>query len=79
MEAETASKTLGERYSKGSRPGFKAEGDAARFLRYGALWTVEESPVRKIAGVAAAIVEHCMTHWRAALPIHRWLVDTLQR
>ena len=26
-----------------------------------------------------AIVEHCMTHWRAALPIHRWLVDTLQR
>jgi uncharacterized protein (TIGR02453 family) len=67
---------LGERYSR-PPAGFRADGDAARFLRYGALWTVEEAP-GEIAE-SPGVVEHVMTHWRAALPIHRWLVDTLQR
>jgi uncharacterized protein (TIGR02453 family) len=67
---------LGERYSK-TPAGFKADGDAARFLRYGALWTVEEAPAE--IAESSAVVEHMLSHWRTALPIHRWLVDTLQR
>ena len=67
---------LGERYSR-PPAGFKADGDAARLLRHGALWTVEEAPAAAVAE-SPAIVEHCMAHWRAALPVHRWLVDTLQ-
>jgi hypothetical protein len=67
---------LGERYSK-VPAGFQADGDAARYLRFGALWTVEEAPAE--IAETPAIVEHAMTHWRAALPIHRWLVETLQR
>ena len=67
---------LGERYSR-PPAGFQADGDAARFLRFGALWTVEEAPAE--IAESPAIVEHCMSHWRTALPIHRWLVDTLQR
>jgi uncharacterized protein (TIGR02453 family) len=68
---------LGERYSRPPAGFQAADGDAARFIRYGALWTVEEAPAE--VAESPAIVEHCLTHWRAALPIHRWLVDTLQR
>ena len=68
---------LGERYSR-PPAGFKADGDTARFLRYGAVWTVEEAPAEAVAE-SPAVIEHCMAHWRAALPVHRWLVDTLQR
>ena len=67
---------LGERYSR-VPAGFSADGDAARLLRHGALWTVEEAPAAAVAE-SPAIVEHAMAHWRAAMPIHRWLVDTLQ-
>ena len=68
---------LGERYSR-PPAGFKADGDAARLLRYAALWTVEEAPADAVAE-SPGIVEFCLAHWRAALPLHRWLVDTLQR
>jgi uncharacterized protein (TIGR02453 family) len=67
---------LGERYSR-VPAGFSAEGVAARLLRYGALWTVEEAPAE--IAESATIVDHAMAHWRAALPLHRWLVDTIQR
>ena len=68
---------LGERYSR-VPAGFSADGDAARLLRHAALWTVEEVPADTVAE-SPALVEHCLAHWRSALPIHRWLVDTLQR
>lgn len=68
---------LGERYSK-PPAGFRADGDAARLLRFGALWTVEEASADAVAE-SPDVVDFCLTHWRAALPIHRWLVDTLQR
>jgi uncharacterized protein (TIGR02453 family) len=67
---------LGERYSR-PPAGLNADGDAARLLRFAALWTVEEAPADAV-GESPAIVDFCMAHWRAALPIHRWLVDTLQ-
>jgi uncharacterized protein (TIGR02453 family) len=67
---------LGERYSR-PPAGFTADGEAARLLRFGALWTVEEAPADAVAE-SPAIVDFCLGHWRAALPIHRWLVDTLQ-
>jgi uncharacterized protein (TIGR02453 family) len=67
---------LGERYSR-PPAGFTADGDAARLLRFGALWTVEEAPADAVAESPAAL-DFCMAHWRAAAPIHRWLVDTLQ-
>ena len=68
---------LGERYSR-PPAGFKADGDAARLLRFGALWTVEEAQADAVAE-SPRIVDFCMEHWRAALPVHRWLVETLQR
>jgi uncharacterized protein (TIGR02453 family) len=68
---------LGERYSR-PPAGFTADGDAARLLRHAGLWTVEEAPADAVAE-SPGIVEHALAHWRAALPLHRWLVDTLQR
>ena len=68
---------LGERYSR-PPAGFAADGDAARLLRHAGLWTVEEAPADAVAE-SPAITEFCLAHWRAAMPIHRWLVDTLQR
>jgi uncharacterized protein (TIGR02453 family) len=67
---------LGERYSR-PPAGFKADGETARLLRHAAIWTVEEAPADAVAE-SPTIVEHAMAYWRAALPIHRWLVDTLQ-
>ncbi len=58
--------------------GFRAEGPAARLLLHGALWAGSEEPT-PAALHRAGFVDYCLGHWRKQLPVHRWLVDELQR
>lgn len=50
---------------------------AEPFLRFAALWTATEVHPSAVAEPGAAI-EHALAEFRRMIPIHRWLVDTLQ-
>jgi len=50
-----------------------ADGPAAEFLLHNALYVVtEEKPA---AASDPALIEVCLKHWKAAQPLHRWLID----
>jgi uncharacterized protein (TIGR02453 family) len=67
----------GQQYARrpAGYPGVIPEAD--RFLRFGALWTASEVHPSAVAEPGSA-VEHAMAEYRRMVPIHRWLVDTLQ-
>jgi len=67
----------GEHYRK-PPPGYVAESkEAERLLRFNALWSGEEMPHPSELG-SPRLVDFCVARWRTVLPLHRWLVDTIQ-
>jgi hypothetical protein len=65
-------------YPEETLRGFAADGSAARLLLHDGLWTGHEEPP-PAALHRAEFVDSCLRHWRKQLPVHRWLVDELQR
>ena len=67
----------GEHYKLLPR-GFAAAGEfTARMLRHNALWVGDDEPIPKVLG-SKRFVNWAMTRWTKMVPLHRWLVDTLQ-
>ena len=65
----------GEHYKRTPR-GYEAEGDVERLLHFNALWTGADDSPESLA--TPEFVDYCVEQWAAALPLHRWLTDTLQ-
>ena len=55
---------------------FPDDGPAAEFLLHNGLYVVTEDKPK--AACATGLVDVCIKHWKAALPLHRWLVDHVQ-
>jgi len=67
----------GEDYKKLPR-GFDPDDEfERRMLRYRALWVGEDEPAPKVIA-SRRFVGWAMTRWSKMVPLHRWLVDTLQ-
>ena len=47
-----------------------------RFFLHNALWTRLEKPHPEELA-SAGLVDHCVRHWQAMTPLHRWIVDHL--
>ena len=57
--------------------GYDVSGAAAeRLIRHNALWVGDDEPLPDVV-FSPELVDHCLDRWRAAAPIHRWLVREL--
>jgi uncharacterized protein (TIGR02453 family) len=66
----------GERYAKVPR-GLPADAPAAELLRHDALYVHVDEPGS--LAVSDDLLDTCDRHWRRLAPLHRWLVDHVQR
>ena len=53
--------------------GFPEDGPAAEFLLHNGLYVVTEDKPQ--AATAQGLIDKCLKHWKAALPLHRWLIE----
>ena len=62
----------GKHYKRFPR-GIPDDGPAAEFLLHNALYVVSQDQAK--AACDRQIVDLCLKHWKAALPLHRWLIN----
>jgi uncharacterized protein (TIGR02453 family) len=66
----------GERYKRVPAGFEPATDDAARLLRFSALWAATDEPhPRGIGG--PSVIDYAMRRWCVQAPVHRWLVENL--
>jgi uncharacterized protein (TIGR02453 family) len=65
----------GETYKRVPR-GYAADGMAERLLRHSALYVHVELPAK--TATSAMFIGTVLGHWRAFIPVHRWLVANVQ-
>ncbi len=63
---------MGEHYKRVPR-GFTDDGPAAEFLLHNGLYVVHEDV--PLVACQSDLMTLCLRNWRAALPLHRWLID----
>jgi uncharacterized protein (TIGR02453 family) len=66
----------GETYKRVPR-GYSAAGIAERLLRHSALYVHAELPAKTAS--SAKFIETVLGHWRAFIPLHRWLAANVQK
>lgn len=55
---------------------FPADGPAAEFLLFEALYVVAEDKPK--VACTGELIDVCIKHWRATMPLHRWLIDNVR-
>ena len=63
---------MNSKASKRFPRGVPDDGPAAEFLLHNALYVVAED--KPNVACDAGILDLCVKHWKAAMPLHRWLI-----
>jgi uncharacterized protein (TIGR02453 family) len=74
---EQAGYELSGRAYKRMPKGHPQDGPASRFLLFKALYVHVDEPA-SIAVSDGAVIETCLQHWRALLPLHEWITRHVQ-
>ncbi len=65
----------GKHYKRFPR-GFPDDGPAAEFLLHNALYVVSEDKPK--VACSPGLLDMCVKHWKAAVPLHRWLIKNVR-
>jgi uncharacterized protein (TIGR02453 family) len=76
-ELEAAGHEIGGETYKRVPRGYAAAGITERLLRHSALYVHAELPAKTAS--SAKFIETVLGHWRACIPVHRWLVSNVQK
>jgi uncharacterized protein (TIGR02453 family) len=76
-DLEAAGHEIGDETYKRVPRGYVAAGIAERLLRHSALYVHAARPAKTAS--SAKFIETLLGHWRALVPVHRWLVANVQK